>query len=238
MARRFIGQEVPWDVQNRPATRYIFSLLSFLIASATGGCSDRGDLGRHSPSLVTKTYTGAFSKAREFLRVDDDYDLPLTAAEDALRSRAEDLQAISYAGVLAEIVRPPGSDGFSRVEAIVQDVRVDRKRFAGFVEAARQVMLIDDRRHTLLKGLDALTARRQYGIAVKRRGQNNQLIRDGVRTMRERSKNYAETLKYLPVEWPDVPLARLQDAYEDFHEDVVRFHAEIDQKAHMKLGKS
>ncbi len=201
------------------------------------GCSDRGDLGRHSPSLISKTYTSTLAKAYEVLGEPEDYDLPLTAAEDALRLRAQDMASMGTSGVISQIVRPLHGDGFSRVEAITEDLKVERQRFGRFVEAARQVMRIDQARARVLEGLDAIAARRQKSVAVERRGRNDQIIRQSVRTMRERSLDYQELLKALPVEYPDVPLRELQNAYEAFHEDVVRFHAEIDKYAYMKLGR-
>lgn len=202
------------------------------------GCSDRGDLGRHSPSLVSKVYTGTLAKAKDYLGEDVDADLPLTAAEDALRSRSQDMQSIRYSGVISQIVRAPGGDGFSRVAAMTQDLRVDRQRFASFVEAAGKVMQIDNARRTRLKGLDALTARRQSSMVAERREINDKLIRNSVRAMRERSDNYRQNLQLLPVELPNVPLTELQTAHDDFHEDVVRFHAKIDQRAHGQLGRN
>ena len=224
-------------MQDRPVTIFSYSLLA-VIAFGVTGCSDQGDYGRHDPSLFSKTYTSSIASARHYLGEERDYDLPLTASEDALRTRALDMAAIQYIGIAAQIIPSPDGDGFSHVAAIIEDVKVDHQRFSSFVEAARKVMQIDEARADRLHGLDALTARRQSTAATERRGRNNQLMRDGVRTMRERSKTYRELLVQLPVERPDVPLGELQTAYEAFHEDVVQFHGEIDQRAHMKLGQS
>lgn len=230
-----IGQEVHQFLQHRSACRTIAFFI--LILLPLGGCSDQGDLGRHSPSLVSQTYTGALNKTKIFLGEDEDYDLPLTAAEDALRTRARDMQSIRYAGIVGQIIPARNGDGFLHVAAIMRDVEVDRQRFKRFGEAARKTMHIDDVRHERLAGLDALTARRQFSVATARRGENNRLIRSGGRAMRKRSRRYRQVLERLPVEYPQVPLASLQAVHEDFHEDVVRFHAEIDQHAHMQLGR-
>ena len=230
-------QEVCQTVQDRSARIFFLPLLA-LLSIGISGCSNQGDYGRHDPSLLSKTYTSTLSTAQHFLGEERDYDLPLTASEDALRTRADDLRSIPFAGVLAEVVPPSGSDGYSHVAAITENLKVDHQRFGSFVEAARKVMQIDEARANRLEGLDALTARRQLHAATERRGRNDLLIRNGIRTMRERSAKYRQTLLHLPVEQPDVPLGELQAAYEAFHEDVVQFHSEIDQRAHMKLGAS
>jgi len=208
-----------------------------LALSGLAACSDRGDLGRSSPSLISKTYTGGLNQARQWLGEEEDYDLPLTAAEDALRKRADDMEAIRYIGVASRVVKTYTGDGYSHVSALTQDLHVDRQRFADFIAAARTVMQIDEARNRRLQGLDALTARRQLSVSLRRRGLNDRLIRNGVRAMRFRARAYKKLLQQLPVEWPQVPLNELQDAYEEFHEDVVRFHGEIDQRAHNRLGQ-
>ncbi|MCF6198083.1 MAG: hypothetical protein L3J67_01580 [Hyphomicrobiaceae bacterium] len=205
------------------------------VLSGLAACSDRGDLGRSSPSLISKTYMGGLNKARQWLGEEEDYDLPLTAAEDALRKRARDMETIRYVSVATRVAKTYTGDGYSHVSTLTQELHVDRQRFIDFIAAARKVMQIDEARNRRLKGLDALTARRQMSISLKRRGLNDRLIRNGVRTMRARARAYKKLLRQLPVEWPQVPLAELQDVYEDFHEDVVRFHGEIDQRAHNRL---
>ncbi len=232
-----VFQEVCQGVQDKPATIFSYLLLTS-IAFGFSGCSDRGDYGRPDPSLLSKTYTSSIASARHYLGEEQEYDLPLTASEDALRSRALDMASIQYAGVAALVILPRTGDGFSYVAAITQDVKVDHQRFSSFVEAARKVMLIDEARADRLMGLDALTARRQDFAATQRRGRNNLLIREGVRAMRERSAQYRTLLVQLPVERPEVPLLELQTAYDRFHEEVVLFHGEIDQRAHMKLGQT
>ena len=222
---------------DRSAPQTIFSILSVALLFGIGGCSDQGDLGRHSPSLLSKTYTSSLVRAKEFLG-EDHYELPLTAAEDALRSRTGDIQSVTSGGVISQIVRPLSGDGYSYVAAIIQDLKVDRQRFDGFTQAARKVMQIDDARAERLSGLDAITARRQRALVEKRRGRNDLLIRNGVRAMRLRSDDYQKNLKQLPIEYPDVPLEEIEEAFELLHEDVVRFHGEIDQHAHQRLGKS
>lgn len=208
------------------------------MAFSVAGCSDQGDYGRHDPSLFSKTYTSSMGSVRHYLGEEQDYDLPLTASEDALRTRALDMASIQYVGVAAQIIPAHNGDGFSHVAAIIEDVKVDHQRFSRFAEAAKKVMAIDEARAARLKGLDALTARRQSSAADERRGRNNLLIRDGVRAMRERSTDYRELLVQLPVERPQVPLGELQSAYDAFHEEVVLFHGEIDQRAHMRLGQN
>ncbi len=224
-------------MQDRPASIFSYTLLA-VMAFGIAGCTDQGDYGRHDPSLFSKTYTSSIASVRHYLGEEQDYDLPLTASEDALRTRAYDMASIQMIGVVAEIIPARGGDGFARVAAIIEDVKVDHQRFLHFVEAARKVMAIDEARAIRLKGLDALTARRQSFAANERRGRNDLLIREGVRAMRERSTKYRELLVQLPVERPEVPLGELQSAYEGFHEEVVLFHGEIDQRAHMRLGES
>ncbi len=209
-----------------------------LVLSGLAGCSDRGDLGRSSPSLISQTYTGGYNKARQWLGEEEDYDLPLTAAEDALRMRARDMEAIRYVGVASHVAKSYTGDGYAQVAALTQELKVDRQRFADFVEAARKVMQIDAARSRRLQGLDALTTRRQLSVSLRRRGLNDRLIRNGVRAMRFRTKAYKKLLRQLPVERPEVPLTELRQAYEDFQEDVVRFHGEIDQRAHNRLGRT
>jgi len=219
--------------------RKFFSVVSaVLVLTILAGCSDRGDLGRSSPSLISKAYTGGYNKARQWLGEEEDYDLPLTGAEDALRMRAHDMEAIRYIGVASRVVKTYTGDGYAHVAALTQDVQVDRQRFAGFVKAARKVMLIDEARSRRLQGLDALTTRRQLSVSLRRRALNDRLIRDGVRAMRFRTRAYKKLLRQLPVERPEIPLYELREAYEDFQEDVVRFHGEIDQRAHNRLGGS
>ena len=230
-------QEVHQGVQDRPASIFSYCLL-VVIAFGVAACSDQGDYGRHDPSLFSKTYTSSLAAAHHYLGEEQDYDLPLTASEDALRTRALDMASIPFAGVAAQNPVPMGGDGFAHVAAIVHDVKVDHQRFSSFIEAARKVMQIDEARADRLKGLDALTAKRQLFAATQRRGRNELLIREGVRTIRERSNTYRELLVQLPVERPDIPLGELQTAYEAFHEDVVQFHGEIDQRVHMRLGAS
>ena len=215
--------------------------LSFLFVVTTlalAACSDRGDLGRHSPSLISRTWTGSLDRARLFLGREEDYDLPLTAAEDALRIRARDMQAISYSGLISQVIPARSGDGFYRVQALIEDLKVERQRFDRFCVAARKVMKIDDARRERLAGLDALTARRQQAVARERRGENDRLIRNAIRLMRRRSGKYRQLLARLPVELPQVPLAELQGAHEAFHEEIVRCHAMIDQHAHRWLGRS
>ncbi len=224
-------------MQDRPASIFSYILLEAM-AFGIAGCTDQGDYGRHDPSLFSKTYTSSIASARHYLGEEQDYDLPLTASEDALRTRAYDMASIQMIGVAAEIIPARDGDGFARVAAIIEDVKVDHQRFLRFVEAARKVMAIDEARAIRLKGLDALTARRQSFAANERRGRNDLLIRDGVRAMRERSTKYRELLVQLPVERPEVPLGELQSAYDRFHEEVVLFHGEIDQRAHLQLGES
>ena len=236
LSKILAGREVLRDVQDRSDARYGIPLALTLVMIIAGGCSDRGDLGRHSPSLVSKTYSSSLAKAKALLRQDEDYDLPLSAAEDALRSRAQDLQSIRYGGVVSQIIRPKSGDGYARVSAITQDLKVERQRFSLFVVAARKVMQIDEARKSRLTGLDALTARQQSAIAKRRRAANDRLIRNGVRSMRERSDEYRLVVRRLPVERPQIPTEELQVAYEELREDVVQFHAEIDHHAHVRLG--
>ena len=224
-------------MHDRPLASLRFSTLAVFMALGFSGCSDKGDLGRHSPSLLSKTYTGTLARAKEYLG-EDHYDLPLTAAEDALRSRVRDIQSFASSGVITQIVRARSGDGFSYIEALTQDLKVDRQRFSEFIEAARKTMQIDDARDVRLQGLDAITARRQLAVVMKRRQRNDLLIRNGVRAMRLRSDDYQKTLRQLPVEYPDIPLEGIEAVYELFHEDVVRFHGEIDQHAHKRLGRS
>ncbi len=231
-------REVLWIVQDRYPLRTTSLFFFLFLPLSLGGCSDQGDLGRHSPSLISTTTTASLNKVRRLLGEEEDYDLPFTAAEDALRSRARDMLAVRYAGLVSQTVPALHGDGFLRVAAIIEDLKVDRQRFAGFVQAARKVMQIDEARYERLAGLDALTARRQASVARKRRARNDELIRNGVRGMRERSLRYRQFMTRLPVEYPDVPLDELQAAFEEFHEDVVRFHAQIDRRAHRLLGTS
>ncbi|MCP4934283.1 MAG: hypothetical protein GY927_08790 [bacterium] len=230
-------QEVYQGVQDGPATIFFYALL-VVMALGVAGCSDRGDYGRHDPSLFSKTYTSSIASARRYLGEEQDYDLPLTASEDALRTRALDMVAIRRTGVVAQIIPARSGDGFAHVAATIEDVKVDHHRFSRFMEAAKKVMAIDEARAGRLKGLDALMSQRQAFAVVERRGRNNLLIRDGVRLMRERSTQYRELLVQLPVERPEVPLGELQSAYDGFHEEVVLFHSEIDQRAHMRLGQN
>ena len=188
--------------------------------------------------MITRAVAKTYDVAREFVGEEKDYDLPLTASEDALRNRVANLGTIGLVSLLSETAPALGRDGFSRVGSMTDDIKVDHQRFTSFVEAANNVMRIDEARESRLRGVDALTARRQAKLVAERRERNNRLIRNGVRSARERSEQYREILMGLPVEYPDVPLEELQIAYEAFHEDVVRFHAKIDQLAHMKLGAS
>ncbi len=224
-------------MQDRPATIFSYCLLAAM-AFGIAGCSDQGDYGRPDPSLFSKTYTSSIASVRHYLGEERDYDLPLTASEDALRIRALDMASIRNIGIVTQFRPAPSGDGFARVAALIADVKVDHQRFSHFVEAAKKVMAIDEARADRLRGLDALTARRQSLAANERRGRNDLLIREGVRSMRERSAEYREQLMHLPVEWPEVPLGELQSAYERFHEEVVLFHGEIDQRAHLRLGDS
>lgn len=222
-------------MQDKPALRYIASLFLLLTPLILGGCAE-GDLGRHSPSYVSKTVFGALNKARQFVDAED-YDLPLTAAEDALRRRAKDLYSIRHVGIISQAIPARSGDGYSVVASIITDLKVERQRFARFVMAARKVMRIDDLRRERLAGLDALMARRQSVVATERRARNNWLIREGVRTMRERVEEYREVIMRLPVEYPHVRLRELRAVHEDFQEDVFQFHSEIDERAHMQLGR-
>ncbi len=212
-------------------------VLLVIVLTALGGCSDRGDFDRHSPSLVSRTYAKALGSIRQFAGEREDYDLPFTAAEDAMRNRVADLLSIRRSGVISQSIRARNGDGYMHIAAITEDIRVERQRFADFVEAARKTMQIDDARAARLAGLDALTARRQASLARERRRQNDRLIRDGVRSMRARSRQYDRIIRRLPVEWPEVPLQEIRNAHEELHEDVVRFHGEIDRHAHMRLGR-
>ena len=216
----------------------IFIALLGLCLPVLTGCANQGDLGRSSPSLLAKTYVSGLNRARHLLGEEEDYDLPLTAAEDALRVRHDDLLALRLAGVVGRVIRAHRGDGFAHVEALIEDLRVDHQQFLAFVTAARKVMRIDEARHRRLADLDALGARRQLLRVRQRRATNDGLIREGVRAMRLRSQAYERLLRDLPLEWPNVPLDELRDAYEKFHEDVVLFHGEIDRRAYEKLGQS
>lgn len=212
-------------------------ILILALLPALAACAAEGDLGRHDPSLVTTTYATVAGEVRERLHFIQDEELPLTAAEDALRDRAADLVAISRVGMPAERVRPRRGDGIARIEAFRDDIEVDTQRFRRFMRAADKVMQIDDARERRLRGLDALAATRQREAVKRRRWRNAELIRNGVRLMRERAEGIKYELKRLSVARPDVPLDEVEEAYEVFNEDVVRFHARIDQSDYLRLGE-
>jgi hypothetical protein len=210
-----------------------------LFAPVLGACSDMGDLGRRSPSLLSRTYDDAAAAAQRMAGLEESYDLPLTAAEDALRTRHEDLRALARASLVSRMlrkVRGGGEDGFGHIEALTGDIEVERERFGMFVKAARRVMLIDAARLHRLEGLSAIKAARQRRAVRARARENSGLIRHGVRLMRRHVGLYRRHLAALPIEWPDVPLAGIESAFDKLNNDVIGFHAELDEKAYQRLA--
>ena len=136
-----IGWRIPGGLSRRAGqTSYHFFLYIMLAFMAFGvaGCSDQGDYGRHDPSLVFKNlYQFHRISARQYLGEEQDYDLPLTASEDALRTRAHDMASIRYVGVVAQIIPARNGDGFAHVAATHRGCESRSPAvYSRFVEAA------------------------------------------------------------------------------------------------------
>jgi hypothetical protein len=173
---------------------------------------------------------------RRLAGLEESRELPLAAAEDALRSRAADLKTLSRNSLISRFVKTPSGDGLAHIEALTNDLGVERERFSMFVKAARRVMLIDAAREKRLAGLSSIDAARQRRGVRARMAENESIIRGGVRLMRRRVGLYRRHLAELPLAWPDAPLGELEKAFDELNNEVIGFHAEIDLNAYERLA--
>jgi len=224
------------NLSGKPGPGPFSSIILCSLLVLLGGCASEGDLGRPKYDYWSATARTYLEKARVVAAMREDPSLPLTAPEDALRERWRALRSLSYQGVVMDAAFSRDGDGYARVTGLAEDINVERQFFASFVEAADQVMTIDDIRVRRLKKLKSLEARKQRLLVKKRRRENLVIIREGVREMRRRLKRIRPFMERLSIAAPTVPMDGPEQAFEALNQDVVSFHASIDQRAHSRLA--
>lgn len=203
-----------------------------LVLLPLAGCTQRGDLGRERRSIFVEDVRANVERVHRLIAVDVPPELPLTAAEDALRQGIGELYDLDRQ---AGLYHGRHGDGYGFVEEAIVDLRADRQQFGRFAVAALKTLEIDDARDRRLKGVEALEARRKYRLVTQRRRENTELVHTGLRMMRALLADERSRLQQLSIDFPDVPLDEAERVYEACKDDVIAFHASIDQRDFSQL---